>query len=251
MNTQKTAIITGAAQGIGRILVEKLAAKSYCISAWDNDTEAINEISSVYKASENVMWLQVDVASPQEVASAVDATLSKWNNIHLLVNNAAIAANKPLDVLSVEEWKRVIDVNLSGTLYCAKFAAPALRRCGGSIINMCSTRAFMSEPDTEAYSASKGGVYALSHALAISLGPEVRVNSISPGWIEVGHHKKSSQSHPYSFREEDHSQHPCGRVGVAEDIASMVLFLADETNGFITGQNFVIDGGMSKKMIYV
>lgn len=251
MNTQKTAIITGAAQGIGRILVEKLAAQSYCISAWDNDPEAIHEISSVYKASENVMWLQVDVASPDEVASALEITLKKWNGLHLLVNNAAVAANKPLDVLSVEEWKRVIDVNLSGTMYCSKFAAPALRRSRGCIINMCSTRAFMSEPDTEAYSASKGGVYALTHALAISLGPEIRVNSISPGWIEVSHLKKNADCHPYIIRNEDHAQHPSGRVGNAEDIASMVIFLANEKNGFITGQNFVVDGGMTKKMIYI
>jgi NAD(P)-dependent dehydrogenase (short-subunit alcohol dehydrogenase family) len=251
MNTQKTAIITGAAQGIGRVLVEKLATQGYCISAWDNDPEAIAEISSVHKASEKLIWLTVDVSSPEEVSSAVKLTLKKWKNLHLLINNAAIAVNKPLDVLSIEEWQKVIDVNLSGTLYCSKFAAHALRKSKGSIINMCSTRALMSEPDTEAYAASKGGVYALTHALAISLGPDIRVNSISPGWIEVSHLKKSSKATHYSFRDEDHSQHPSGRVGKAEDITSMVIFLANEKNGFITGQNFVVDGGMTKKMIYL
>ncbi|MCC5931064.1 MAG: SDR family oxidoreductase [Cyclobacteriaceae bacterium] len=247
---QKTAIITGAAQGIGRVLVEKLSAQGYCISAWDNDPEAISEVSAIYKKYENLIWHKVDVSSPEAVALAVEATLKKWPDLHLLINNAAIAVNKPLDILSVEEWQKVIDVNLSGTLYCSKFAAQALRKSKGSIINMCSTRALMSEPDTEAYSASKGGVYALTHALALSLGPDIRVNSISPGWIEVSHLKKSSMATQYVFREEDHSQHPCGRVGIADDIASMVIFLADEKNGFITGQNFVVDGGMTKKMIY-
>ena len=109
----------------------------------------------------------------------------------------------------------------------------------------------MSEPDTEAYSASKGGIVALTHALAISLGPDIRVNCISPGWIEVSQHKKSVMKKDPVLSDADHQQHPVGRVGKAEDIASMALFLADPANGFITGQNFIVDGGMTKKMIYV
>ena len=109
----------------------------------------------------------------------------------------------------------------------------------------------MSEPNTEAYSASKGGIFALTHALAISLGPKIRVNSISPGWIEVGHIKKSSSKKEIKLTQADHQQHPCGRVGKAEDIANLILFLVDEKNSFITGQNYIVDGGMTRKMIYV
>jgi NAD(P)-dependent dehydrogenase (short-subunit alcohol dehydrogenase family) len=142
-------------------------------------------------------------------------------------------------------------VNLTGAFLCAKYAAPHLRKNGGSIVNVASTRAFMSERHTEAYSASKGGLFALTHALAVSLGPEVRVNSISPGWIETSELRKRSARTPARLSAQDHSQHPAGRVGNAEDVAALALFLLDPGNSFVTGQNFVVDGGMTKKMIYV
>jgi NAD(P)-dependent dehydrogenase (short-subunit alcohol dehydrogenase family) len=153
--------------------------------------------------------------------------------------------------LSLEEWNRVIGTNLTGSFLTAKFAAPHLKQSKGSIINISSTRALQSEANTEAYSASKGGVLALTHSLAVSLGPEIKVNSISPGWIDVSGVKKKSKSKQIELTEADHLQHPAGRVGKAEDIANMVLFLLNPANDFITGQNFVIDGGMTKKMIYV
>lgn len=115
---------------------------------------------------------------------------------------------------------------------------------------MASTRAFQSEPNTEAYSASKGGIVALTHALAVSVAPNVRVNSISPGWIDVSAVRKKSSAHQINLSKEDHEQHPAGRVGNALDIARTILFLLDQRNNFITAQNFVVDGGMTKKMIY-
>ena len=115
---------------------------------------------------------------------------------------------------------------------------------------MASTRAFQSEPNTEAYSASKGGVFALTHSLAMSAAPDVRVNCISPGWIDVSGVKKASLAQQDFLSQTDHEQHPAGRVGKAEDIARTILFLLDKKNDFITAQNFVIDGGMTRKMIY-
>ncbi len=119
------------------------------------------------------------------------------------------------------------------------------------IVNIASTRAMQSEPHTEAYSATKGGLVALTHALAMSLGPDVRVNCISPGWIAVSEWKKRSQRKAADLRQEDHAQHPAGRVGIPGDVAALVAFLISYEAGFITGQNFVVDGGMTKKMIYV
>jgi NAD(P)-dependent dehydrogenase (short-subunit alcohol dehydrogenase family) len=178
-------------------------------------------------------------------------TLKKFGRIDLLVNNAAIHANKPISQLEISEFRRVIDVNLTGSFICAKTCEEELRKTKGSIINICSTRAFQSEANTEAYSASKGGIFALTHSLAVSLGPEIRVNCISPGWIDVSAVRKSQTAKQEPLSEADHKQHPAGRVGVAEDIARMVLFLANEENSFITAQNFIVDGGMTRKMIYV
>jgi NAD(P)-dependent dehydrogenase (short-subunit alcohol dehydrogenase family) len=133
----------------------------------------------------------------------------------------------------------------------AKHAAPHLRRAHGAIVNIASTRALQSEPDTEAYSASKGGIVALTHALAASLGPAVRVNCVSPGWIDVSARQKARKRRPARLSRADHAQHLAGRVGTPEDVAALVAFLLGEEAGFITGQNFVCDGGMTRKMIYV
>lgn len=162
-----------------------------------------------------------------------------------------IAANKPIRELELDEWNRVLAVNLTGPFLCSKYAAEELKKVRGVIINMCSTRAIQSEPNTEAYSATKGGLLSMTHALAMSLGPEIRVNAISPGWIDVSAIRKKSAANQYPLSEADHRQHPAGRVGNAQDIANMVYFLLQAENDFITGQNFVIDGGMTKKMIYV
>jgi hypothetical protein len=142
-------------------------------------------------------------------------------------------------------------VNLTAAFLFSKHSAALLRKSRGAIVNIASTRALMSEPNTEAYSASKGGIAALTHALALSLGPEVRVNCVSPGWIDVREWRKRSRREKAKLSAADHLQHPAGRVGGPEDIASLVSFLVSPEAGFITGANIVADGGMTRKMIYV
>ena len=139
--------------------------------------------------------------------------------------------------LSLAEWRKVTDSHLTGTFLMSRSAIPMLG-AEGVIINMVSTRAYMSEPNTEAYAASKGALVALTHAMAISLGPKVRVNAIAPGWI----------SDDQDLRSIDHTQHPVGRVGRPEDVAGAVLYLAGAS--FVTGQVLTLDGGMMRKMIY-
>lgn len=251
MNEVRTAVITGGAQGIGRIVTDTLLKSNWNVAVWDSDDEAIHQMTKRLKGNENWLGTCCDVTCAGSVQVAMNATLKQFGRIDLLLNNAAVHANKPLAELEVSEFRRVIDVNLTGTLICVKTCEKELREHKGAVINMCSTRAFQSEPDTEAYSASKGGVFALTHALAVSLGPDVRVNCISPGWIDVSAIRKTQAAKQILMSEEDHSQHPAGRVGNGMDIASMVLFLANPANNFITGQNFVIDGGMTRKMIYV
>ena len=246
----KNIIVTGGAQGIGKIISKQLLAKGFSVSVFDIDKEAISEFRLEIN-SEQIEFFQTDVSDEKSVEKSIQLSFERFGNISGLINNAAIQTDKPVIELSLEEWNRVIGTNLTGAFLCAKHSSSFLKKSKGKIINICSTRAFQSEPNTEAYSASKGGILALTHSLAVSLGPEIKVNCISPGWIDVSGIKKKSKASQIELSEADNLQHPAGRVGKPEDIANMVLFLLNPENDFITGQNFVIDGGMTRKMIYV
>lgn len=246
----RSAVVTGGGQGIGRAIAAALLIDGYKVTIAEIDHEAGEETCCELSSLGAINFLPIDVADPSAVA-ALGAAMAPEGGLDLLVNNAAIMVRKPLVELSPAEWQRVLDVNLTGPFLCSRALAPLLRARQGSIINIASTRALMSEPDTESYAASKGGLVALTHALALSLGPAIRVNCISPGWINVSALAKRSQRQPQTLNAADHQQHPVGRVGRAEDISALVLYLAAPQAGFITGQNFVVDGGMSKKMIYV
>jgi len=243
---ERIALISGAARGIGfEIASVLLESANYRVLLVDIDPElgkkAQKTLSERFGFS-RVVFMEADVASETDVEQTVSRCQSVFGGLSLLVNNAAVRKPAHPADLSLEDWNRVLAVNLTGPFLLSRGCFPMLRASRGSIVNICSTRAFMSEPGTEAYSASKGGLAALTHALALSLGPEVRVNSISPGWIN---------SAGESLTLEDNRQHPAGRVGVPRDVASMVAYLASDEAGFITGQNFIVDGGMTRKMIYV
>ena len=246
----KTAIITGGAQGIGKAIAKAFLEKGWTAVIADTDREAGEETVREFNILGRIEFIQTDVSNEEQVEKLVELTMQQFERIDALINNAGIAVNKPLETLSLEEWNRVLGINLTGAFLCAKHSSPHLQRNGGSIINIASTRAFMSEACTEAYSASKGGVVALTHALAVSLGPGIRVNCISPGWIETGPWKKKSQRNTVVLSEEDHLQHPAGRVGTPEDISSLVLYLVSTEASFLTGSNLIADGGMTRKMIY-
>jgi len=252
-SAEKVAVITGGAQGIGKGIAKKLLSAGQAVVLADLDSEAGEETLAEFTPLGNVRFIRTDVSDEGSAENCIARSVAEFGRIDALVNNAGIARahNPPLESLSLADWARVINTNLTGCFLMAKYAIPYLRKTRGCIINIASTRALQSEPDTEAYSASKGGLLSLSHALAISLGPEVRVNCISPGWIDVSQWRKTSARKAARLSEADHRQHPAGRVGIPEDIAEMVSFLLSEGAGFITGQNFVVDGGITRKMIYV
>jgi len=247
----KVAIVTGGAQGIGRGIVEEFLGAGMKVAVVDCDRGALEKAVSDWGSPGEVRPHLVDVADPVAVEEMVRSVAAEWSGVDVLVNNAGIMIRNSPEDLSVDQWNRVLAVNLSGPFYCVRSAAVHLRERRGAIVNIASTRALMSEQHTESYSASKGGLVALTHALALSLGPGVRVNCISPGWIDVSGWSKRGESARTAFTPEDHGQHPAGRVGIPQDIARAALFLADPANSFITGQNIVIDGGMTRKMIYV
>lgn len=246
----KNIIITGGAQGIGKMTAGFLLQKGYSVSVFDIDQEAIDEFRAETD-SLSIEFFCTDISQEKSVQTSVKQSVERFGNISGLVNNAAIYIEKPIEQLSLEEWNRVISTNLTGAFFCVKSTVKWLKEAHGHIVNISSTRAFQSEPNTESYAAGKGGIVSLTHALAVSLGPKIKVNCISPGWIDVSSVKKKSQSRQVFLSEQDHLQHPAGRVGKPEDIAALIHFLLQESNDFITGQNFIVDGGMTRKMMYV
>ncbi|WP_157071187.1 glucose 1-dehydrogenase [Alicyclobacillus acidiphilus] len=250
----RVVIVTGGAQGIGLGIVKAFSEGGNQVVIADIDEEAALEaVDSLKDSTVPPISIATDVAGETSVRRLVDDVANRFGRIDVIVNNAGISAPRErIEDFSITDWDRVLAVNLRGPFMLTKFAAPWLRKAagGGCVINLASTRALMSEPNTFPYSASKGGIVALTHALAVSLGPDVRVNAISPGWIEVADWQKSANRQTPVHRPEDLSQHPVGRVGKPSDIASLCLYLSSPEASFITGQNFVVDGGMTVKMIY-
>jgi NAD(P)-dependent dehydrogenase (short-subunit alcohol dehydrogenase family) len=248
----RTILVTGGAQGIGQGIVRDLLSHGANVAAADIDGEACAFLEREL-ASPRLLTVVADVADEIAVRRCLEEVHRRFGGLSGLVNNAALAHahSGPLEALSLEDWNRVLAVNLTGPFLVTREALPLLRAAGdGAVVNIASTRALQSEADCEAYAASKGGVVALTHAMALSLGPAVRVNCISPGWIETGEMQKPSARRMVSHSAADRAQHPVGRVGLPQDIAALAAFLLGPEAGFITGQNFVVDGGMTRKMIY-
>jgi len=234
MTEAKLALVTGAARGIGAAIAARLAAEGWGVIAVDRDP--------LPAPAARIRAIRCDVADEEAVASMIADIRAEAGKLHALVCNAGIMVRKPLAELGFAEWSRVLATNLTSTFLLVRAAEDLLRAAHGSVVTIASTRAHMSEPHTESYAASKGGLVALTHALAVSLGPAVRVNCVSPGWI-------NTKGEPLSAA--DHAQHPAGRVGRPEDVASLVAWLVGPESGFVTGSEFIVDGGMTRKMIYV
>jgi NAD(P)-dependent dehydrogenase (short-subunit alcohol dehydrogenase family) len=249
----KVLAVTGGAQGIGRAVALCFARAGYAVSIADPDDAAGHEAAGLVRAlGVPALFAPVDVADAAAVEAWVAETEVALGCPDVLVHNAGISRNRPFLDLAVADFDRVIAVNLRGAFVCAQAVARrmAARGQGGAIVNVASTRAFMSEPDTEAYTASKGGIVALTHGMAMSLAPHrIRVNSVSPGWIETRDWQYSARARQPVHSARDREQHPVGRVGRPDDIAEACLFLAGQA-GFVTGQNLTVDGGMTVKMIY-
>jgi hypothetical protein len=229
---KRVALVTGGSNGIGRGIARRLAADGWHVVTADTEARGPEEAAR---------HVQADISDEAAVRQLVEGIAGEEARLDGLVANAGIMIRKPLRELTLEEWSRVLATNLTSTYLLARAAESLLRTAKGAIVTIASTRAHQSEPDTESYSATKGGLVALTHALAISLGPDVRANVVSPGWINVSGEKLSAR---------DHAQHPAGRVGQPADIAALVAWLLSPESGFVTGAEFISDGGMTRKMIY-
>lgn len=224
MFKDKIAVITGGANGIGKCIVEEFRKQ--------------NAIVYVIDIAEGEHFVG-DIADQATLERFADMIIQKHGRVDILVNNA-LPIMKGIDDCTYEEFSYALAVGVTAPFYLSKLFAPYFTQ-GASIINISSSRDRMSQPQTESYSAAKGGISALTHALAVSLAGKVRVNSISPGWIDTAY---------TVYEGADAMQHPAGRVGNPMDIANMVLFLCSDKASFVTGENICIDGGMTKLMIY-
>ncbi len=227
MSKQKVAVVTGGANGIGKCISDefrKLGVRVYVID-------------KVQKSGED--HYVGDISDKAVLEDFVRMVLSENDGIDYLVNNA-LPLMKGIDECSYEEFQYALAVGVTAPFYLSKLFAPHFRKAA-SIINISSSRDRMSQPQTESYTAAKGGIAALTHALAVSFAGKVRVNSISPGWIDTNY---------TVYEGADATQQPAGRVGNPMDIANMVMFLCSDKADFITGENICIDGGMTKLMIY-
>lgn len=237
--------ITGGASGIGKAIAKAFCKDGCRVAFCDR-----NETAGLQTAKEiGAAFYKVDASDKDALENCMQRIFEKWEDIDILINNVGISEFSPITETSVEEFDKILSVNLRPAFVTSRMLAIHRKsqkspNTYGRIINICSTRYLMSEPGSEGYAASKGGIYSLTHALALSLAEyHITVNSISPGWI---------QTHDYTLlKPEDHAQHPSKRVGKPEDVARTCLFLCQEDNDFINGENITIDGGMTKKMIYL
>ena len=249
--SKNSIFITGIGNGIGRALAVHYSNKGWRVAGIDPDGEALAELRDGLDG--DLLLVEGDAGKEVDVIDTADR-LSEWLDgraLTCLVNNAGIADPYagPLEDLSLEKFQSWVDASLTAAFLCSRACLPFLRRGEhGGIVNISSTRAVMSEPNSFGYAAAKGGLDALTHAMAVSLGPDIRVNAIRPGWIETRNWQKEADRKAIEHREKDKAQHPAGRVGNPEDIAHTIDWLLGAE--FVTGQAINVDGGMTVKMIY-
>ncbi|MEG0276537.1 MAG: SDR family oxidoreductase [Coprobacillus sp.] len=230
-------VITGGGHGIGKGIIEEFVNEGAKVCFID-----INEAYRKTLENDDVYFFLGDVSKQDDLDMFVSFCKNKLQRIDILINNACVSHKGILSDCHYEDFQHTLSIGVVAPYYLSQSFKNDLTKQKGSIINIASSRAFQSEPDTESYSSAKGGIVSLTHALSVSLSGNVRVNCIAPGWIDV--HDTDS------FSKEDMSAIPVGRVGTPKDIAKMVSFLCSDDASFITGETFIVDGGMNKRMIY-
>lgn len=244
----KVCVITGGALGIGRCLTREFSRAGAKVIFIDKDQKAGEENIEYIKAKGgDVTFFLGDISEEKTLYDFVDMIIKKYGKVDFLINNACLSKKGIISKCSYEDFNYVLKVGVTAPYMLAQLFLDNFND-KGAIVNISSTRAHMSQADTESYTAAKGAILALTHGLSVSLSGKVRVNSISPGWIDTG--ADYDENYEPNYSKSDMSQHPSGRIGTSVDIARVAMFLCDEDNSFINGENINVDGGMTKLMIY-
>lgn len=244
----KICVITGGANGIGACMAKEFAASGASVAFIDTDRAGGERMLETIRSNGgSALFFCGDIAEEDILRSFADKVANEYGKVDILINNACLSKKGILSGCSYDDFNYVLKVGVTAPYMLTKLFLDYFTD-RGAVVNIASTRAFMSQIDTESYSAAKGGIIALTHALAVSLAGRVRVNSVSPGWIDTNANNDPDYEKYHS--EGDKLQHPAGRVGNPMDIVRAVMFLCDEENSFITGENITVDGGMTKHMIY-
>jgi NAD(P)-dependent dehydrogenase (short-subunit alcohol dehydrogenase family) len=249
--TGRVAAVTGGAQGIGRAIAAVFQREGACVFILDCDvntgTKTAEELTSE-NPSRPVRYLPADIRDAAQIRHAVDALSKFHDRVDILVNNAGIESEKSIEALTIDDWDRVMNVNLRGAFLLTKALLPCFPNSGGSIVNISSIHATHAFPDSIPYACSKAAIVALTRNLALDLAPRrIRVNCICPGYIDtrLWDHYVQNSAHPEELASQTAALHPVGRRGVPTDIGEAALFLASDSSAFITGVDLVVDGGLT------
>lgn len=244
----KVAVVTGGASGIGRCLTQEFVKQGASIAFIDMNMKAAEEnVKLIKEMGGDVFFFCGDISKQQVLEDFAQQVVGRFKKVDFLINNACISRKGILEPCSYDDFNYVLQVGVTAPYYLTQLFLPHFSS-NASVVNIASTRAFMSQPNTESYTAAKGGIIALTHAMAVSLSGQVRVNSVSPGWIDTG--KYYNKDYVPNYTKADKMQHPSGRVGTPQDIVRAVFYLCDPENSFVNGENITVDGGMTKLMIY-
>ena len=242
----KAAVVTGGGQGIGQGISHALVDAGAAILVAQR-----SPLPDELARHEAVHWVEADLADPDSYAVVADAAAERLGRVDILVNNAGFMFEKSLDAMQLDDWNRMLAVNLTAPVFLCRALLPQLRTGGGSVVNIGSIEGLAANPEHIAYCATKGGVHALTKAMAVDLGSEgIRVNAIAPGWIksELSDAYIDAQKNPDAAWQDLYRMHPVGRVGDPADVGGLVVYLVSDAAGFITGQVIVIDGGRTSKL---
>lgn len=231
-------IVTGSTRGIGRGIANRFLAEGASVVCNGRSETDVKEL--VPDEMDEAKFIRADLSDPEQGRGLIESTAEQWGRIDVLVNNAAVQTETAADDLELSDWERVVETDFRAYWLCAKHAAQHMDP--GSIVNVSSNHAFQTMPNHFPYNAVKSGIDGMTRAMALDLGPNIRVNTVNPGWIAV---ERTTNNMDGNERQSLESIHPVGRLGTPDDVARVVSFLASETAGFITGSSIVVDGGRS------